>query len=71
MYGDARGELRQQLREHDLTVALFRVADKYQMAGLLAECVHAFRDITDKNDLPRLLLVAEQHSQPALREVCV
>lgn len=67
MYGNLQGEL----DDHDCVAALFRVADKYDISGLVGECVQVFNDITTKHDIPQLLLLSEEHRQPELREVCV
>ncbi|GMH38370.1 hypothetical protein BSKO_06254 [Bryopsis sp. KO-2023] len=57
-------------QDHEAVVELFKAADKYNIKGLVNECVVMFRKLTGKDTIASLLEVAEERSHDELRKVC-
>ncbi|KAK9829027.1 hypothetical protein WJX72_003488 [[Myrmecia] bisecta] len=58
-------------RHHTEVIELFRASDKYDVRGLVKECVQVFRKITRADHLAPLLQVADEHDSEELRSVCM
>jgi len=55
---------------HQVVIDLFKAADKYNVKGLVQECVVMFEKLTDEDTLAPLLEVAEERNNDELRNVC-
>lgn len=55
---------------HQVVIDLFKAADKYNVKGLVQECVVMFEKLTDEDTLAPLLEVAEERNNDELRRVC-
>ncbi|KAL0020200.1 hypothetical protein WJX79_010998 [Trebouxia sp. C0005] len=69
MYGCL--ELSPQHLSHAKVLELFKAADKYDVPGLVKECVQIFRKITRSADVAPLLQVAHERSSTELQAVCM
>ncbi|DBB04815.1 TPA: hypothetical protein ACH3X3_010105 [Trebouxia sp. C0006] len=69
MYGCL--ELSPQNLSHAKVLELFKAADKYDVPGLVKECVQIFRKITRSADVAPLLQVAHERSSTELQAVCM
>lgn len=56
--------------DHAAVVELFKAADKYQVGGLVKECIVVFKKITNENTLAPLLEVSEERNNVELMQVC-
>ncbi|KAL3161670.1 hypothetical protein ABBQ38_008771 [Trebouxia sp. C0009 RCD-2024] len=69
MYGCL--ELTPQHLSHARVLELFKAADKYDVAGLVKECIQIFKKITHAADVAPLLQVAHERSSVELQAVCM
>ncbi|CAL8470672.1 g10214 [Coccomyxa elongata] len=56
---------------HAEVIELFKAADKYDVLGLVQECVASFRQLTGAHEVAPLLQVAAERHSGDLRAVCV
>lgn len=63
------GVLEEIPQDHQAVVDLFKAADKYNIKGLVNECVVVFRKLTRDDTLASLLEVSEERSNQELRNV--
>ncbi|CAK0782930.1 hypothetical protein CVIRNUC_006125 [Coccomyxa viridis] len=57
--------------DHSQVIELFKAADKYDVLGLVQECVARFRQLTGADEIAPLLQVAAERHSEELRAVCV